>query len=448
LSFNLPSTGLGSPVSVVLYSNITLTSVVIASFAKFTFDPVKENILPNSQWQIITGLGNVTRMNHQGTGTVPQVPVSSYSTGSNTVTCNTSDTVNTQLATGDIVTFTTSAEANMTICAIEVDTIVTNTSFTGKLPRGRISTVSATCAANILTIGDLTGNNGNGPDGWNKTVALLLWRDATTQNNKAGSRYQLGLQKTIAGLQILYHNVPALELDKYKGKKVVFGIWGKHKIKGGTGTWRVSIDDGQSSFSYSNSASQTDYQWLEVSKAISSSAGYVTFAVELLGNSSDVYYVNQPMGGFGAYIGENGYSQPENEILIPTIKSNPIPYVGASFTFSTVADATGTTYGWNINFYAETQGKITPTIKAIGLQIEGINAVAGQALAVRNWESNVGGANIIYAIVAYSQVTGVMVTGAALVILYPPNGRAFLYSGTAGSSWSAMSIDINYFVLS
>ena len=61
------------------------------------------NLLPNTRWQINSALGLVAKPNIAGTGAMPAISVSSYTTGATAITANCGSTG--ELKTGDLLSF-------------------------------------------------------------------------------------------------------------------------------------------------------------------------------------------------------------------------------------------------------------------------------------------------------------------------------------------------------
>ncbi|MDE2227293.1 MAG: hypothetical protein KGJ89_05070 [Patescibacteria group bacterium] len=430
------------------HNNITVSGGLAVSGGSVSGLAAPTNILPNTQWQVCTGGQGNGKWLPDGTGAMPAISVSSYTTGSNTVVCTTSNTG--QLKVGDLVTFSAAADANMKICSIRVDSLVVNTSFTGTLPLGLAPSASAACTATPTMVGQIAAS-GNGPDGWTKATTLNFWREDNAVNLKTGSLYSLGVQKGSASAETLYSNFVSPDIYLYRGKTLVFGVWVMQKIKGGSGTWNSFISSDGTGGATNNSASSTagvgTWTWLEVSYTVPSDATTLSLGINFAGNNADVYYVSQPMGAIGSYLGSGNYCPRLKEILIPIVKYTPLSYNGASVSFPASADGAGT-YSFNFKVEPETNGCIAPTVKLINITFEGVNsnaAVAGASprlFAMRD----VAAPPIKYGPIMGQTVSNMksFITGQVQLSTV---GQAVFYSGVASDSWYNVSIDINGYVL-
>jgi len=398
------------------------------------------NILPNTQWQVFSSLDTTTKYNKEGTGTLPSINISSYSTGSNLVTCYTSDT--SELKDGDLVSFSAAADANMRISLCEVENVVTNTSFQVRLPLGRSPSASAVCTAVPQMRGDISGTSGDGPDGWVKTTTLKCWRDDFDENKVGRSKYQLGLKKGSSSAEYLYHAISNEDLPKLLGKRLAFGIKARHKIST-SGYWRAFIQtDSGIQYSVASSGTEGQVEWRELYVDIPNTSTYIYVGIEFQGATDDVIYIAEPIAVINAsYLGDGSYNQPKGEVLIPTVKTTPNSFNGASFTFPSTADAAGS-YGFAFRIYPETQGAISPDVLGLYLQLESRNDSTNQAFGIRNQEA----VPHVYGVLIYSKVAGMMETIGGQVTL--KNGKSWVYSNVGGSSVYNVSIDINQVRLS
>lgn len=395
------------------------------------------NLLPNTQWQVCTGLIASTKQLAAGTGAIGATSVSSYTTGSNTVVFTTANT--SLLAVGDIVSISAAAHANLKICTLEIESIVANTSFTCKLPINLTGAASAACTATPIVSGDVAGVTGDAADGWSKTSTLLCWRDMWSANVKAGSPYQLGVRKDSASDRLVFHTVPTEDVSAYVGRTIVFGVWVYHKVKGGSGTWRAEITTNGTggTTTTSSAATTTAYEWLEVTVTVPTDATTITVGVNFKGNSADVYYISQPMLAYGSRLGSGNYAPQKGEWLIPIVKMTPLSYDGASVTFPSSFDSSGVSYGFALRFYPETNGAIAPTVRALSMQFEGQDDALGTAFAFRNQEA----VPHIYGILNYCTVVSQTMSSEGILTL--KSGKAWVYTITSGATWFTCSIDIN-----
>lgn len=395
------------------------------------------NLLPNTQWVVGTAIGNATKLNQQGTGTQAAVAVSSYTTGSNTVVCNTSNTQ--QLKVGDLVFFQTPADANMRVCASRVDALVANTSFTVSLPLNYTASASNACNATPWGAGGSASvGSGDSFDGWSKSTTAQVWRDDFAANTKPGSSYSCGFIKGSSSVEQMWHQPQTRDVGRFAGKQIAFGVWGYQKVKSGTGTWRPYIQY-DSTTVYGPSSTQTSYQWLEVTAAIPTTVTNIYIGVSFEGANNDTYYLSQPMCIFGPTVGQGNYEQPYHEIVVPKVKFSPITYVGAAVTFPS---GMGSDFTIQVRPYAETNGAVAVTARKFLMHLEGRIDTTHISLGARNVVSP----PITYGLLCESKVVGAQEDMDSWLTL-DGNGDFILYSGTSAAAWYNVSIDINGYEL-
>lgn len=385
-----------------------------------------ENVVPNSEWQLLTLTGAGPKVKADATGFEDAITVASYSTSSNTAVCQTSDTKN--LKVGDLVKFDASAHANLQIAPMRVTSVTVNTSFNVGIPRGLTGVTTAACTCQPWDAGgDSLIGTGDGPDGWSKTTGAMVWREDNTVNLKPGARYACGFKKYSVSRENLYVIMPTREVYQFRGKSFVFGCGVMQKIKAGAGTWRLWVNvDGVEVFS-AYATAQT-YQWLEKTLTIADTAAAISYGISFEGSLSDVYYVTQPMAGVGDYLGDWNYSRVRNEYFIPKVQFNPATMVGATVSMpatplassdNTVAHGggVGNQFGFKMRLPAESGGRIAPTVRAIQMQLE---AKSADTLLPR---SN-----------AFVDLLLECTTGGA------KGTAAFRVSANAGSTWSTIQV--------
>lgn len=397
----------------------------VATLAGSVTSQLYENILPNTRWQIATAIPSAAKMNYQGTGALGAITVTSYTTGANTVVALTANTG--QLKVGDLVFFQAPASANMRISACRVEAVVTNVSFTVKLPLNLTGT-SAACTAVPWDIGGSASIGvGDAFDGWTKDAGATVWREDNAVNLKTGSKYACGYMKSSSSTQYLYHAVPARNLSEYLGRTMVFGAWVNQKVRGGTGTWRAFINTNGSgggyTFSTPSSAAANAYDWKEIAAAVPTDSTQLFLGIAFDGNSADSYYISQPIAGRGPFIGQGNYIAPRNEVLYPRVKLSPLTFTNASPTFPSTPGSAGD-FGFVVRPGAETNGAIAPTTQGIRLTLEGRCNSLNDDFATRNQEA----VPHVYAQVLSSKVVGAKEPGFSDVTL-DANGDFFMYTG-------------------
>ena len=408
------------------------------------------NILPNTQWQIYTYTPTV-KIAVGGLSGQSACSVSSYTTGSSTVVCSTSDT--SMLTLGDLVLFSAAAHANLKVTLLRVVAIVPNTSFTVYLPLGLTGASSAACTATPQMIGDINypGVTSICADGWVKSSTLRSGRDTWAANAAPGSPYSLWVLKSSSSYEVVYHTIPARDLARYVGRTVAFGCWVWNKVKAGANGARLIINaiGGNGAVYSSYTAGTAGYEWLEVSVAVTTATTSLVFGINFEGANADLYYVSQPMAILGSYIGAGNYQQKPSERFDPTTKMTPVSWTGATWTSPGSADGTGAYYSSLIDIYAETNGVVAPTVKSVYMQFEGTCATANRAVALYSSESLTGYAGTIrYGPLLYSQVAGNIVgVGGAISLNDAGPGYMRIYSNTASLTWTSVSIDLGMYYL-
>lgn len=422
------------------------TPFTVADIALGLGDNGGVNILRNSRFQVCTGLSAVTKMNTQSTGTMAALTCTANTTGVNLVTITTADTG--QLKNGDLVLLAGHPDAAMTQHALRVSALVANTSFQVRLSLGRTaSTNDPSFTATPQTVGDYTGSTGDGPDGWSKTTALDLWIEDGTVNLQTGSTRVVGLRKDGSGQETFRFVFSAGDLVQYRGKRIAFGMWVYQKIRGGSGTYRLYINDGTLNYSASGAA-VASWRWLQVTREVATGATTLEIGISLDGATGDVYFVTQPCAVVAHNIPSEYYMQIPRELLIPVVGLTPVPWNNGVITFPAGADA-GSTYSFIFDPYQETNGIIAPDVKILNLLVEGLNAGAAQinAAIVRSiaFRDTVT-APVKYGLLMPQVMQDVKAFGTGFVVL-TANGQADCYSGIASDAWTNVSMDITTYVL-
>jgi hypothetical protein len=411
---------------------------------------VVNNILPNSKWQVSTAMSFDTLEAYHGNGVYPPLNVSAYTTGDNLVVCSCADTFD--LGVGVIGYFSAAAHANMKLTAVVVTAVVANTSFTVRLPQGLLGAASAACTFTPIQAGGLASvGTGDAFDGWGKTTTLQVWRASEqgsalhTANLHSMCNTAAGVLKTEATAERMYHVIPAVDVRQMRGVSLAFGV--PVMIKRGTNArWRVYINvDGSFIYSDTVSGSEDTYQWREVTRTIPTTAAEIHVGIEFLGDDTDrcAFYVAYPTCGKGTLIGTNNYIPRGTEILRSKVHANAASYINRTLTFPTVLDSGGS-YGFVIDWHADTYGAIFTDIKGMWIQMEGTHDTAGGAMAMRDQEANPQ----IYGSIMGCQVATIKTFTGNNLMLLDSDGTSWIYGGTSGMVWTNFSIDVNAFLLS
>lgn len=396
------------------------------------------NLLPNTAWQINSGVSYCTKYNYQGTGNLPAIALSGYTTGSNTVTasCATPNPSTSQLKVGDLVMFDASADSNMQVCSMWVESFVQNSSFTGRLPRGLKPSATHACQARPIMIGDYDNPvSGAMADGWDKDAALGYWIEDNACNLKVWAVRAAAFKKTSSGSQIFRHDVPQSELPRWRGRTFSFGIHGMQKIRGGSGTWRVNIvDSGSTTSSSSASTVGPIYQDSSVTATVSDACTTLSFQVELLGNSGDVYYFCGPRANIGNVL----------EDWWPTPGLFPARVMVGSWLDSTMVFDTQLSngdYGFAWMPYQESNGRVAKDVLLPTMTIESRCGTANNFIALRSDQSP----PVDYSYVRYSDPINSQKCSSHICTLND-DGVAYFY-GTPNTTWYNASMELNGFFL-
>lgn len=430
VKLRLAGSGIGVPID-----------ATVAQLRTFLGNKVTKNLFPNTKWLVATALSATTKYS-AAAATMGDISVSSYTTGSNTVVCSTSDTSNVIL--GGLVEFDPPADSIMSSTwgiGFRVTAVVTNTSFTIVLPLNTSPSTSSACSARMVDVGGAaSAGTGHGFDKWTKTSTLQCWRDSWSQNSRGGSKYSLGLKKGSSSAEYYYHSVDTNDIASLEGKTITVG--GYVKCPSGA-SWRIFINDDVDSIRYGSSVSTTGYTWSEISFDISEGVSYIHIGFEFTGSSGDAFYLSEPVMGVGDYIGSFSHDLSFSPTrFIPVVKISPATLNNANFNMNTVADAGGD-YSFIFDLYAETNGCFAPEVPAVDILIEGVDSAtvatgsAGSAFAMKDVEV----APIKYGPIMFQQVADVKIaTGGTLTL--SGNGKAYIY-GKSGHNWYNVSMDIN-----
>jgi hypothetical protein len=411
--------------------------------------PAPVNLAPNSQWEVITGFSHGVRENPSGTGREAPIAVFAHTTHCNICTATVRGSTG-DLKAGDLVTFNgPGVDARLKLSPMRVLAVTRDASFTFALPLGLEPAVSAPATVLNINIGMAASTHtGDGPDGWSKSPSLEIWREDNAANVPAGADYSLGVRKTSADRQQL---VTRPRPGRFHGRMIVFGAYVYQRVRGGAGSWRITLASngagGREVFS-AQAPATPGWQWLEASYAVPLDATEVSAGVVFDGQVDDVYYVANPVLTFGTAIGVNNYLKPTTEIVIPRVKLTPITWNNAVVTFPRSPGA-GEGYGFSWDVYAETGGGIAPTVAAVGVALEGIddNPVVANSGVVRS----IAFRSAVTAPTLYSEILGQTVAGvksfAGPTITLDGTGRAWAYSGVAADSWRNVSMDMGSYVL-
>lgn len=356
------------------------------------------NLAPNSQWEIWSAVGFGIRQNPQGTGAEAPIASSGY-TGGRTATFTVASTGN--LSIGDLVSVSGSGvDSSLTLMPMRTIALVKNVSITVRVPLGASPANATSTTSSIVPIGVGAywynlNSTGDGPDGWSRyptsaSNGPILWRDFARGNYSVNAPSAvrpyalLGARLQKSGGSVFYTD-QTLNVSRYAGQTISFGMYVMQKIKGGTNTYRLFFNDSVNGPTYcsSSTAAAGSWSWAECAYTVAAGASFLHAGVDMNGAAGDVYYFCDPVLTIGSSIGGvHNYIKPQNEILIPKVHITPLgPWNGSTnsgnITFpatTTVQGNAGAWYGFYHDPFAETGGQVAPTVAYIWGQLEGINA--------------------------------------------------------------------------
>jgi len=403
------------------------------------------NFAPNSQWEIMSGHSYDTAWNEPCTGTEIQISYDSNTTLSNTV-------VITRAAgfpsigwkVGALIAVDTGDSAllqkPMRIQAI------TDTTLTVSCPFNLKPAATASGLMRIVTCGaaDSVGS-GDGADGWSKDTTVTIFRDDWPSNRVDDALYALTCVKGSGSTEKYY---ASLDLTKFAGRDVSFGLSARQRVKTGLGTWRVYIDcDGTGGgITTSSSSTSVAHNWKEVTATIPADATYANVGIELNGANGDAYCLCNPVVALGTFIGAYNYSKPY-ESFLPVVKVEP--WVNAGVTFDAAPFVVGRGVSYPVDLFADSEGRIAPTVKAMYGNWEGINGNAELIGSTRSrtfglWQRATDPTLIGF--IAGQQVTDRKLYSHAQIFV--DDGWCQATSYQESDSWYNISLDIDKFDLS
>jgi hypothetical protein len=424
----------------------------IAGCSQAADSPAPANLLPNTQWEVWSGVGPGTKWNVEGRGTMAPIAVLGNSIGRGPVTLRVGATG--ELKNGDLVHIAgAGADPALLISDMRVFDLRPNVSFEVTPPLGRPVSISHGAVAIPEQVGGLAARGtGDAADYWKKTVSMPVWREDNAANLPSGALYALGANKDLAGLEVVSlrptERGPADTIRHLRGRTLVFGAEVFQKVRGGAGTFFVYIESdgtGGRRVESPRGAGSAGYEWREATLTVPADATYVEVGVGLEGAAGDTYYLAQPVLAFGAALGgPQAYSQP-SERLRPISNVTPRHWVNQTLRFP----AAGNPFVM-FDPYAETGGMIAPSITHIHGNIEGIDAApvrTGEAGSrVIGWFSTSGSAPALNGSILGQYGQDVKSFG-PLDILLDARGLGWFRSGIPGDVWYNVSVDYDGFDL-
>jgi len=209
-------------------------------------------------------------------------------------------------------------------------------------------------------------------DGWQRRggTSTKCWRqhsDGDTEAvTKVGSFYSLKTISTTSAWNHAWPNATLITdlnfLARFAGRKVTAGCWVYSTLA--TPEIRLNLYTGSDNLS-TQTVSQNTWTWLEVTATCPDALANFQLQFYKSNNTSETYYISQPMLVFGNSIGEGNYTRPQGEIVWFENYDDLTDYTGAAIS----SNAT-------INLEVQSNGVIPKGAKAVYCN------VAGQASAL------------------------------------------------------------------
>jgi hypothetical protein len=407
-----------------------------------------DNFLPNVNWQswaiVGGGVNYITKMNAAGTAAQTAVSSSAFTPSSNTPTFTTSNTQ--QLKNGDLVIITGNSfkwtyngvAGTPPVTAVRVTNLIPNTSFqvTGQL--GGLSPASSVATTVTPISPGYSGATGIAADGWDKTSTLTVWPDDFAANAYPGAIRTMGVLKDLGTAETVYWACQPTQLAKYAGRTVTFGVPVFQKVQGGSGTWKLWINDGVTTTYSGNGtgASVSGFQFLSVTANISAAATQLLIEIEFDGAAGDVYYVALPTAVLGSTLtAANCRQMPSELILVP--HWNPPLLTPLTGTFPVATLGGSSYYGWQeLDLEAMSFGSMHNSVRMVDCKVELTTSTVG---AMFFTGSNMTG--LSFGPQAVTQVSGVMIPGQGILPL-AADGTFTIFTNTSGLSLTNATFDL------
>lgn len=412
---------------------------------------VPHNILPNTQFEIISDGNSPVAWNEALTAASSAITCSGNNTGNNTVTINCADTDG--IIEGRY--YLASAAADAVIKGrykrILTGSVVADTSFQVYGSKGAAPSGTSSFTMTLMSQGDGTGSTASACDNWSKTVSLLFQRNEWRAHMNPGSVYSGIFKKTAGALGYFLHSIAGPRLDAIRGRPLTFKVKVKHQVKAGTGRCRPlinSVVDGVGTLTYGSYTTTTEaFEQLGVSIAeVPAGADYVDVGTEFGGtdSSTDMYVVDQPMAAPVAFIPEPCYMKPPAEFIFPVVKTTPPGFVATSITFPSVVSSGTPYYSFPFDVCGETDLVVATSIRAIPSFLYEFKTTThvGSAVAIRPDFT----VPVRYPTpFLYSQVSDKIVAGGGHLELNESTPVCYFYTPTSAMQITAMSVDLSLY---
>jgi hypothetical protein len=435
-----------------------------------------ENLFPNTQWQLMNGLGPGwdgdpgtlathllafdTEQNWLYTGNLPAVNVTNIavatdgSSGQRTITATCNDVQ--YCYPGQLIIFGASgAHASLLVSAMRIRTVnYTAQTITFQAPRnGNPTTGAVTCSFRPVMRADMTGVTGNGPDGWTKTSTALCWQDrfprstvgmtgspGWTTNLRPANKRILVIKPVSDADTHFYHVFP--DPISLRGQTISFGFM-VNRVSNGTATPFVG---GTAYVEGSQVVSTAGWTWIEMSYTVPDTCTELQCGVVFKNSGNDPWRIVDPMAVVGASIGSGGYRPGiRGAVERFLVKQTPDSFHGWDGSFGSTG-STSVGYGFKVDVFAETGGAIAEDVPLVRGQLEGSTAVSGttpKALGTRNTFE----APQRFGHICHAQVTDRPTGDTGDFDINRADGTFWLYTNVSAAAWNDVSMDMDSAIL-
>ncbi|MBN8813180.1 MULTISPECIES: hypothetical protein [Sphingomonas] len=417
---------------------------------------IPANEWPDPQFCIQDANSMVTMLNDQMTGTMNQISVTSYTTGSRNVTAYTNFTD--QLAVGDLIWFNAPADTALLQSSFRITALVPNTSFsfTTEYKDGAPS-ISAACMVNPLQRGApasspsglVTSNIRRYAGGGQWPSVWISERPAHVGRLKSCRRV-LVVQKTTGGDEYIYWEANGERLRTIAGTGRAVGL--AVSVVSGTGaSARAYAVDSATGVTLSGvTATTATRTWVSAQKTAAAAISTWQEGVQLSGPAGSTFVIGEftsaPSAG---ELYDGSFSTPRGQRILALASISP--WVGANLT-TPAAPGPGGTYEFVTDMRQASYGVINEGVSFLTGLLEGQSDIAGHLLASRSRLT----APTVYNPIVRAPAAVTNTFGAADPekygfasgnFLVDSAARMIFYSHTPSNKWGFLSWDIHGAVL-
>lgn len=414
------------------------------------------NEWPDPQFCIQDANSMITMLNDQMTGTMNQISVTSYTTGSRNVTAYANFTD--QLAVGDLVWFNAPADAALLQSALRITALVPNVSFSFTVEyKDGVPASSVPCMVNPLQrgvisasgSGQITSNVRRYGDGGQFPLVWISAR-ATHAGLLKGSRRVLVAKKVTNGDEYIYWEANGERLRTIAGTSRAVGL-AICVINGSGASARAYAVDSATGVTLSSvTATTATRTWVSAQKTAAASISTWQEGVRLSGPAGSTFvlgeFTSAPSAG---EFYDGSFSTPRAQHVLGLASISP--WVGANFTTPATQGAGGT-YEFVTDMRQVSYGVINEGVSFLTGLLEGQSDAAGHILVSRNRLA----APTLYNPIVRAPAAATNVFGAGEPekygfasgnFLVDSAARMVFYSHTPSNKWGFMSWDIHGAVL-